>query len=104
MYLVPCGNKLPDLVVDLRGQVNVQLHGVIGNKKGAGLKTVFNAVPDVAVKKFTLTMEGGKKGLLINSKNLCKHPSKSVLNIKGQNGKQVKNNKLPLSSPAAPSG
>ena len=102
VYLVPSGNLLPDMVADLRGQVNVQLHGVIGNKKGAGLKAVFNAVPDVAVKKFTLTMDGGKKGLLVNSRDLCKHPAKSVLNIKGQNGKQVKNNKLPLSTSGCP--
>ena len=47
-------------------------------------------------------MNGGKKGLLINSKDLCKHPAKSQLNIKAQNGKQVKNNKLPLQTSGCP--
>ncbi len=102
VYLVPSGHQLPDLVADLRGQVNVQLYGVIGNKKGAGLKTVFEAVPDTPVTKFTLTTEGGKKGLLINSKDLCKHPAKSALNIKGQNGKKIKKNKLPLMTSGCP--
>jgi hypothetical protein len=95
VYLVPSEHKLPDLVADLRGQVEIQVHGVISSEHG-GLKTVFNALPDVAVKKFILSMQGGKKSLLVNSTNTCKSPQHAVLNIKGQNGKAVKNNKLPL--------
>jgi hypothetical protein len=96
VYLVSSSHELPDLLVDLRGQVNIQLRGVISSKNG-GIKTVFNKTPDVPVSKFTLRMEGGKKkGLLVNSRNLCTGPLSSVLNIKGQNGKKVKNNKLPL--------
>ena len=40
VYLVPSGHTLPDLVADLRGQVEIQVHGVISSKRG-GLKTVF---------------------------------------------------------------
>ncbi len=95
VYLVSSSHNLPDLVADLRGQVNIQLHGVIGSKHG-GLKTVFNPLPDVPVKKFILNMEGGKKSLLVNSTNTCQGKQTAVLNIKGQNGKQVKNNKYRL--------
>ena len=95
VYLVSSNHTLPDLVADLRGQVNIQLHGVISSKHG-GLKTVFNPVPDVPVKKFILNMEGGKKSLLVNSTNICKGKQTAVLNIKAQNGKKVKNNKYPL--------
>ena len=95
VYLVSSSNPLPDLVADLRGQVNIQLHGVISSKHG-GLKTVFNPVPDVPVKKFILNMQGGKKSLLVNSTNTCKSKQTAVLNIKGQNGKKVKNNKYKL--------
>lgn len=95
VYLVSSKHKLPDLVADLRGQVNIQLHGVISSKRG-GLKTVFNGLPDVPVKKFILNMSGGDKSLLVNSTNTCKAPQLAVLNIKGQNGKQVKNNKFKL--------
>jgi len=96
VYLVSSNHELPDLVADLRGQVNIQLYGVISSKHG-GIKTVFNNTPDVPVNKFILRMEGGKKhGLLVNSRNLCQGKLSSVLNIKGQNGKKVKNNKLPL--------
>lgn len=96
VYLVSSNHELPDLVADLRGQVNIQLHGVISSKHG-GIKTVFNNVPDVPVTKFILRMEGGKKkGLLQNSTNLCQGPLSSVMSMKGQNGKKIKNNRLPL--------
>jgi hypothetical protein len=96
VYLVSSNHELPDLVADLRGQVNIQVYGVISSKNG-GIKTVFNELPDTPVSKFILRMEGGsKKGLLVNSRNLCKGPLSSVMSMKGQNGKKVKNNHLPL--------
>jgi hypothetical protein len=95
VYLVSSDNPLPDLVADLNGQVNIQLHGIISSKRG-GIKTVFSPVPDVPVKKFILNMRGGKKSLLVNSRDLCKSKQSSVLNMKAQNGKKVKKNKLPL--------
>ncbi len=95
VYLVSSSHNLPDLVADLHGQVNIQLHGVIGTKHG-GLKTVFNPLPDVPVKKFILNMQGGKKSLLVNSTNTCQKKQTAVLNIKAQNGKKVKSNKFRL--------
>jgi hypothetical protein len=95
VYLVSSNDKLPNLVADLRGQVNIQLRGVISSKHG-GLKTVFPEVPDVPVTKFILNMQGGKKSLIENSENLCKSPQQAILNLKGQNGKQVKSNQFPL--------
>lgn len=95
VYLVSSNNELPDLLVDLRGQVDIHLRGVISSKRG-GLKTVFRKVPDVPVSKFVLNMKGGKKSLLVNSQNTCAKPQRAVLNIKGQNGKKVKNNKYKL--------
>ena len=107
VYLVPSnGGKLPDLLVNLRGQVGVQLRGVVSQSKNAGMKTVFGTTPDEPVTKFTLTMDGGSKGLLVNSKDLCKIKKLgSTLNIKGQNGKQIKrqkHNKLPLQKSGCP--
>jgi len=95
VYLVSSNNQLPDLVADLRGQINIQLHGVISSVRG-GIKTVFNQVPDAPVSKFILRMEGGKKGLLVNSRNLCTGPLSSVMNLKAQNGKKLRNKNLPL--------
>jgi len=95
VFLVSSNHKLPDLLVDLRGQVEIYLRGVISSKHG-GLKTVFNNTPDVPVSKFVLKMKGGKKSLLVNSTNTCAKTQRAVLNIKGQNGKKVKNNKFKL--------
>lgn len=95
VFLVSSNHELPDLLVDLRGQVEIYLRGVISSKHG-GLKTVFNNVPDVPVSRFALKMKGGKKSLLVNSTNTCAKPQRAKLNIKGQNGKKVKNNKFRL--------
>jgi len=95
VFLVSSNHELPDLLVDLRGQVEIYLRGVISSKNG-GLKTVFNNVPDVPVSKFTLKMKGGKKSLLVNSTNTCAKPQRAKLNIKGQNGKKVTNKKFKL--------
>jgi hypothetical protein len=95
VYMVSSKNELPDLVADLRGQVDVRLYGVISSVRG-GIKTVFNS-PDVAVKRFVLNMKGGSdRGLLINSTNLCAGPLFSVMNLKAQNGKHLRDNTLPL--------
>jgi hypothetical protein len=95
VYLVSSNDQLPNLVADLRGQVNIQLRGVISSKRG-GLKTVFPTVPDVPVKKFILNMKGGDKSLLVNSTNTCKDRQLAYLNIKGQNNKKVTSKKYRL--------
>jgi hypothetical protein len=101
VYLVSSDHELPDLLADLKGQVDVRLRGVISSKKRR-MRTVFSNVPDVPVSKFVLKMKGGKKGLLVNSQNLCAHPNRnrSFLNFKAQNGKSLKVKKLPLQTPA----
>jgi len=95
VYLVSSNHKLPDLLVDLRGQVEIYLRGVISSKRG-GLKTVFNNVPDVPVNKFVLNMKGGKKSLLVNSEDTCAKTQRAVLKMKGQNGKKANNNRYKL--------
>jgi hypothetical protein len=98
VYLVASDHELPDLLADLHGQVNVRLRGVISSAKER-LKTVFFPVPDVPVSKFTINMKGGRKGLLVNSRDLCNRPNRSVLNFKAQNGKKLRVKKLPLRTP-----
>ncbi len=96
VYLTSSSNELPDLLVDLRGQVDVQLRGVISSVRGS-LKTVFRKTPDVPVSKFVLRMQGGpKKGLLINSQNLCQADLDAFLNMKAQNGKRLRTNEQPI--------
>ncbi len=103
VYLTSSDNELPDLLADLKGQVNVRLRGVIGSSNGR-LKTVFRKTPDVAVNKFVLTMKGGDKGLLVNSRNLCSRQTTGFLNLKAQNSRQLKRKNLRLNIPACRGG
>jgi hypothetical protein len=96
VYLVSSSHVLPDLLADLRGQVEIQLRGVIKSVKHGRIRTTFAPIPDVPVSKFTLTMQGGKKGLIQNSRNLCTHRYFSKLSFLAQNGKQLVKKKLPL--------
>jgi hypothetical protein len=104
VYLVSSNHVLPDLLADLQGQVDVQLHGVVKSVKGHRIRTTFSPIPDVPVSTFTLTMDGGKKGLLVNSRDLCEHKYFSKLDFLAQNGKTFKTNKLPLGVAACEHG
>jgi len=98
VYLTSSDNELPDLLADLRGQVNIRLRGVI-SAKGGRLKTVFYPTPDVAVSKFILTMRGGNRGLLDNSESLCQRKRFAFLNLKAQNSRRLRTNRLRLNVP-----
>jgi hypothetical protein len=84
--------ELPDLVVDLRGQIEVQLVGFIDSvgKKGSEVsrtRTTFANVPDAPVSRFEIELKGGKRGLLQNSANLCKVKNIAQVKATAQNGK-----------------
>jgi hypothetical protein len=81
------GHPLPDLVADLNGQVRVLVHGKVDTTKRHGLRNTFEAVPDAPVSKFVLEMQGGKKGLLENSTNICRGTHKAEVRLTAQNGK-----------------
>jgi hypothetical protein len=97
VYLRSSDNPLPDLVAHLEGQVTVDLVGRIDSFRG-GIRTTFGRVPDVPVNKFVMTLPGGKKGLLVNSVDLCEKPVKAIIRLRGQNGKKI-NSKPKLRTP-----
>ena len=99
VYLVPSDTNCRTCWPTCGARSTSRLRGVISSAK-ARIKTVFYPVPDVPVSKFVLTMKGGKRGLLVNSRDLCARPSFSFINFKAQNGKQLKKKKLPLRVPA----
>ncbi|HEY7455906.1 MAG TPA: hypothetical protein VH703_01420 [Solirubrobacterales bacterium] len=70
VYLRSSDNTLPDLVSDLRGQVDVELVSRTDSVRGR-IRNIFDVVPDVPVSKFILTLRGGRRGLLVNSRNQC---------------------------------
>jgi hypothetical protein len=89
VYLRSSSHELPDFVIALNGQVDVVLDGRIDSVKGR-LRTTFDHPPDVPVSKFIVTVRGGKKrGLLVNSSNLCAKKYKVIARFTGQNGKHA---------------
>jgi len=82
------GHKLPDVLVALKGQVDVNLDGIVSSVHQR-LRTSFVTVPDVPVTKFTLSLLGGKHGLLINSANLCAGAQRATVNMTGQNNRRL---------------
>ena len=86
VYLRSSSNPLPDLVVALKGQIEIDLAGRIDSVNG-GIRNSFELVPDAPVSKFVLEMKGGKKGLLVNSRDLCKGTNRATVRMDGQNGK-----------------
>jgi hypothetical protein len=87
-YLRSSDNPLPDLVIALRGQIDFNLVGRV-DSVNQGIRNTFDFVPDAPVESFTLTMQGGKKGLLINSRNLCKKTYRATAKFNAQNGKRI---------------
>jgi hypothetical protein len=86
VYLRSSSHKLPDLVAALNGQIFVALDGRVDSVHG-GIRNVFEVVPDAPVSKFVLEMQGGRKGLLENSTNLCQGTHKATASFTAQNGK-----------------
>ncbi len=88
VYLRSNGGErnLPDLVAALDGQIQVNLVGFIDAVRGK-IRNRFEAVPDAPVSEFTLTMKGGRKGLLVNTRNICRGAGRAAVLMDGQNGK-----------------
>jgi hypothetical protein len=88
---------LPDLVAAMHGQrIDINLVGYIDsiskrNSRGEAVSRIRNrfvTIPDAPVTKFVLEMQGGKKGLLVNSTNLCKGVHRADVAFTGQNGRE----------------
>ena len=79
--------QLPDVVAAVHnGQIDVVLDGHVDSVKGR-LRTTFESTPDAPVGSAVISLLGGKKGLFVNSTNLCKGTHKAEANFTGQNGK-----------------
>jgi hypothetical protein len=85
VYLRASSHRLPDMVLDLRGQVHIVLDARIDSAKGR-LRTTFSSVPDTPVSRVSLNLAGGKKGLLLNSEGLCGTTKWAKVSMDGQNG------------------
>jgi hypothetical protein len=88
VYLRSSSHPLPDLVAALHsGEIDINLDGRIDSVRHGRIRNTFTAVPDAPVSKFVLEMQGGRKGLLVNSSDLCKSRERAHAAFRGQNGR-----------------
>lgn len=87
VYLRSSENTLPDMVAALSGGgVNVEVVGRISSYKG-GLRATFTKLPDAPVKRFTMKLFGGKRGLIEAAANVCANPQPASARMIAQNNK-----------------
>ena len=97
VYLRSSNHKLPDLVVDLRGPecqpVRFELDGRTDSVKGA-LRNRFEMVPDAPFEKARVVLFGGKRGLVVNSRDICAYRYRAAVKIDAQNGRSFNTHPL----------
>jgi hypothetical protein len=77
VYVRSSATKVPDLVMSLRGGgVSAEVACRIDSSRG-GLRGNCEGLPDAPVSKFTMTLPGGKRSLLVNSEDLCAKPQRA---------------------------
>ena len=83
---------LPNLVVALRGQVDIDLTAKVTIPSDNRLGTVFKAIPDVPLSKFTLRIVDGARGPIGVATDLCSEKARratATVDLRGQNGSAI---------------
>ena len=86
LYLRSSEHTLPDIVVAFHNaEIDIVLHGRVDSFQGR-IRTIFEAIPDAPISRFTIALPA-KKGVLVNSKDLCTATNRLIFKLTGQNGK-----------------
>ena len=88
VYLRSSNHNLPDAVLALHGLVDIEVAVRIDSVHGRLRATVTDS-PDAPVSRAIVNMQGGQKGLFVNSTNLCAAKHRARVNAKGQNGRRA---------------
>ena len=90
VYAVSGSGGLPKIAFILDGQVDLvpRAETKTITKGGAGrLQTTVPVIPDAPIGHFALTVFGGKKGYLVNTRDICARPPVTQIAYVAQNGK-----------------
>ncbi|MGE5336037.1 MAG: hypothetical protein ACM3JL_01275 [Nitrososphaerota archaeon] len=86
--------ELPDLVAALHSaKVDIDLVGYVDSVPIKGtdrsrIRNTFAAAPDAPVSRFVLEMAGGKRGLIVNSADLCRRTHRARAAFTAHNGRR----------------
>jgi hypothetical protein len=90
VFLRSSNHNLPDMVLSLHGPpslpIQIEAVGRIDSKEG-GIRSSFEGIPDAPITEVRLEMEGGAKGLIVNSTNLCASTNRAEVDLAAHNGK-----------------
>jgi hypothetical protein len=87
VYLRASDNELPDLVFDLHGLVDIETAARVDSFKG-GIRITFPRIPDAPLTKVVVNMQGAKKGLVENSRDICADPSRVTARLQAHSAKK----------------
>ncbi|HWO15654.1 MAG TPA: hypothetical protein VNM89_02965 [Solirubrobacterales bacterium] len=89
VYLRSSSNLLPDVVPDFRGPPTLPLRiesaGRVDSING-GIRNTFDLIPDAPVSRVIFSLQGGKKGLLVNSRDICARTYRAKVIYTAHNG------------------
>ncbi len=92
VFLRSSEHNLPDVVLALHGPpsvaIQVEVSARIDSVHG-GLRATVAETPDLPVTKAIVDMQGGQKGLFVNSRNLCASESRARADLLAHNAKQA---------------
>ncbi|HEX5922871.1 MAG TPA: hypothetical protein VFY45_03500 [Baekduia sp.] len=80
---------LPTLLIQLRGEVNINLRATNSVPDNKHLTTTFASIPDAPLSSATVKLNGGKKGILVvtdDHDDICYTPQKPFLAAAAQSG------------------
>jgi hypothetical protein len=83
---------LPTLLIELRGEINVNLRATNSVPDNQHLTSTFPMIPDAPISSFSMKLNGGKKGILVitdGNDNICSVAQKPFLAAQGHNGKRL---------------
>jgi hypothetical protein len=87
VYAVSGSGGLPRLAFILNGQVDLVPRADTKTVNGGRLQTTAPVVPDAPIGHFALTVFGGKRGYLVNTRDICRNQPVTEVQFVGQNGK-----------------
>ena len=91
-YAVSGFGKLPHVVFILDGQVMIMPQAESSSVNNGHLKSVVPVIPDAPVGHFRLSLFGGGKGYLVNTRDLCGGDIVAKIQYLAQNGKKLAQN------------
>ena len=88
VYLRSSNHNLPDAVFALHGLVNIELATRIDSTHGR-LRVSTAELPDVPLSRVVVDMQGGQKGLFVNSTNICRGKHRARVAYRAHNGRRL---------------